>query len=244
MDLVYRQGSVTNKIPYRRSHLMPGVFAFLMTGIVIIDIGWSSRISIPAMSSLSVGSLFLFMIYFFGMRTLSGGEGGVVNEPEHPASQNSLGKTGFNLLISAVLVIGSAVWLTSVAERIAEVTGLGQTFVGAIFLAMVTSLPEMVVTISAIRIGALDLAVGNIFGSNMTNLFLIGGCDIFYLKGPILASVSKTHIIVAVFGLILTCMAWLGIRHKNKKIFFGLGWDSWLLAFFFTAGLGVLYCLK
>ncbi|MCK7514287.1 MAG: hypothetical protein MZV70_66565 [Desulfobacterales bacterium] len=79
------------------------------------------------------------------------------------------------------------------AERIAEMTGLGQTFVGNIFVAIATSLPELTVSIAALRIGAVDMAVGNIFGSNLFNMLILAVQDIFYFKGPILSHVSSAQ---------------------------------------------------
>jgi len=55
--------------------------------------------------------------------------------------------------------------------------------VGSIFLALTTSLPEMVVTISAVRMGSFDLAIGNVYGSNMTNMFIVSVCDAFHPSG-------------------------------------------------------------
>ena len=135
-------------------------------------------------------------------------------------------------------------WLAGSADVIAEQTGLGRTFFGGVFLAFITSLPEMVVSLSALRLNSLDLAIGNIFGSNMTNMFILFICSLFHRGGPILGTVSSAHVITAMLGIVLTYVAISGIYVKNKKTVFGLGWDSLVMAFFFIVGTGILYKLR
>ena len=60
------------------------------------------------------------------------------------------------------------------ANEIAVLTELGTTFIGTTLVALTTSLPEAVTTFAAIKIGANDMAIGNLFGSNMFNMFVIG----------------------------------------------------------------------
>jgi len=78
---------------------------------------------------------------------------------------------GFSLSTGAILV--AAPFLAHSADRLAEATGLGGTFVGTTLVALTTSLPELVTTLAALRAGAVDLAVGNILGSNSFNMFII-----------------------------------------------------------------------
>ena len=74
--------------------------------------------------------------------------------------------------------------LSHYGNQIATRTGLGQTFIGIILFSTITSLPELSVSItSASVVGAPDLAVGNVFGSNLFNLLLIEVLDIVQGKG-------------------------------------------------------------
>jgi Ca2+/Na+ antiporter len=77
--------------------------------------------------------------------------------------------------------------LPLIGRGLAEITGLGQTFVGNIFIAASTTLPEAIVSLYAIRIGSTDLAIGNILGSNIFNIFILAVDDIFFVKGPLLS---------------------------------------------------------
>lgn len=237
MDAFYRKGSITNVIHVQRSHKASAYFAVLLTAGVIFGIIFKSGL---------VVSVLIVLGYFAGMRYLAKieKENGIEGESLIPKENYSLAKIYFKIGISAVAVIGASIFLASSADALANQTGLGRTFVGSIFLALVTSLPEMVISLSALKLGAFDLAVGNIFGSNMTNIFIIPICEVFYRRGDILKEVSSTHIFTALLSIVLTGIVMAGIHFKNKKTFLGLGIDSYLMLGLFIVGTKVLYNLR
>ena len=94
---------------------------------------------------------------------------------------------------AAGIVVGAALWLPFVGKSIAEPMGWHQSFVGTIFIAFATSVPEIAVTIGALRIGAIDMAIGNLLGSNLFDILILAIDDILYLPGPILSYVSPSH---------------------------------------------------
>ncbi len=147
-------------------------------------------------------------------------------------------------LVNAAVVVGAAIFLPGIAERIAETTGLGQTFVGNVFVAVSTSLPELVVCVAAVRIGAVDMAVGNIFGSNLFNLFILALDDVFYFQGSLLASVSASHLIPAVMAVAMTGFAVAGLIYNSEKKRFLWAWDSFGIILIFVANLVLLYLLR
>ena len=142
------------------------------------------------------------------------------------ASSMTLRAAVLRYALHAAVVVGAAVFLPSIAERIAVMTGLGQTFVGNIFVAITTSLPELTVSAAALRIGAVDMAVGNIFGSNLFNMAILAIQDIFYLKGPILSFVQGQHMIPTVLAMAMTGLAIAGLIYNAEKKLFIWAWDS------------------
>jgi cation:H+ antiporter len=118
--------------------------------------------------------------------------------------------------IGALVTLGAAPVLAIAAEEIAALTGITQTFVGAAFLALATSAPELVASVAAVRIGAADLAVGNLFGSNLFNMGIIITADMAYPGGAILASVSPTQEIVAFGALIMTGLGLAAVLHGTE----------------------------
>ncbi len=140
--------------------------------------------------------------------------------------------------------MGAAIFLPPLADRIAEITGLGQTFVGSIFVALATSLPELTVSVAALRIGAVDMAVGNIFGSNLFNILILAILDIFYFKGPILSFVSSGQMLSAVTAMGMTGLAIAGLIYNSDKKRFLWAWDSFGVILVYAVNLVLLYLLR
>ena len=113
-----------------------------------------------------------------------------------------------------------------VADEIANITGLGRTFVGSIFVALSTSLPEVAVSRAALRMGAVDLAVGNVLGSNMFNIAILAIDDMLYFQGPILSRISGSHAITANAAMTMTAIAMIALVYRSKKRMVFFSWDS------------------
>jgi cation:H+ antiporter len=107
---------------------------------------------------------------------------------------------------AGVILIAAPV-VTISAQRMAEITGIAQTSIGVVLLAITTSLPELAASLAALRIGAYDLAVGNLFGSNAANMSVLLLADAAYLDGPILAAVSPSLSVAAMGAILLTALA-------------------------------------
>lgn len=147
-------------------------------------------------------------------------------------------------ILHAAVVVGAAVFLPSIAEGIAETTGLGQTFVGNIFVAVSTSFPELTVSIAALRIGAVDMAVGNIFGSNIFNMFILAIEDLAYVKGPILSFVASQHMIPSLLAMAMTGLAVAGLIYNLEKKRFLWAWDSFGIILIFAVNVYLLFVLR
>jgi cation:H+ antiporter len=126
----------------------------------------------------------------------------------------------------AVIIVIAATYLPYVADQLAAVTGLGRTFVGSILVAISTSLPEIVVGKAALQMGAVDLAVGNVLGSNLFNLLILAIDDVFFLKGPLLSSVSATHAVTACAAMTMTAITMIALMYRSKKRVLWFSWDS------------------
>ena len=105
--------------------------------------------------------------------------------------------------------------------------GWSRSFVGTLFMAFVTTLPEIAVTLSAVRPRALDMAIGNLLGSNLFNVTVLAIDDIFYARGPLLADVSPVHAGTAVPATVMTGRVMIGLvmRPQGHALRF-LNWIS------------------
>lgn len=120
------------------------------------------------------------------------------------------------LSLTALVILVTAPLLVYAAEDIAASTGLGQTFVGVAFLAATTSLPELVASVAAVRLGSFDLAVGNLFGSNAFNMAALVVVDAAYLPGPLLAAVADTQAVGGLGAILLMAIALAAIVHGQE----------------------------
>jgi Sodium/calcium exchanger protein len=81
-------------------------------------------------------------------------------------------------VVSGILIMGAGTLLARFADKIPELTGLGRLLVGSVLLAGATSLPELTVDTSAVRLGLADLAVGDLLGSSLMNLMILAVLDL------------------------------------------------------------------
>jgi cation:H+ antiporter len=139
----------------------------------------------------------------------------------------SAAKVYVRFALAAIAVIGAGIWLSFVGDEIAGVTGWNTSFVGSLFLAITTSAPELVVSIAALRLGAIDMAIADILGSNMFNIAIIAPVDLAYSKGPILCSVSNSHLITAAIMMVMSLIVIVGLRFRQKrKTFVVISWHA------------------
>ena len=106
--------------------------------------------------------------------------------------------------------------LPHAADALAQELGLSRSFVGTILMALVTTLPEMAVTLAALRLGALDMAIGNLLGSNLFNVLILSVDDLFYTPGPLLADAAPVHAGTAVTALLMTGLVIVGLVMRPR----------------------------
>ena len=140
-----------------------------------------------------------------------------------------------------MIIIIAALGLPFFADGIAELTGLGKSFVGTFFLAVSTSLPEIAVSIAAVRMGSVDLAVGNLLGSNIFNILILALDDIFYTKGLLLKDSSEFHIISVLSTIIMTAVVIIGLSYRAIGKRFFLAWDAALIFLIYIINLFFIY---
>lgn len=171
--------------------------------------------------------------------------------PGAPAAQTAEADGGLTLgglilrtvvAAAAILVAGIVVALT--ADALAEQTGLGSNFVGAVLVALSTSLPEISTTIAAVGLGAHTLAFSNVFGANVLDLGLILVADAVYAGGPVLAAVGTFSAVTALLGIVLTGIYATGSLRRKRRVILGMGADSLAVVAMYMGGLVLLYALR
>ncbi|WP_046175979.1 sodium:calcium antiporter [Domibacillus indicus] len=141
---------------------------------------------------------------------------------------------------AAVSTILAAIALSRYADELSGKTSLGGLLVGTVFLAGATSLPEVTTSLSAVFIGNPDIAIGNMIGSNMFNLFIIACFDVWYRKIRLYQSVSSEHKYTAGLGLLLSLMLLLALTRQSAYTVYGIGSDTLFIAFACILGMYIV----
>lgn len=137
-----------------------------------------------------------------------------------------------------ILIVGP--FMAHAAEKFAAATGIGRTFVGTTMVALSTSLPEFVASLAAVRMGAYDLAIGNVFGSNAFNMFLLVPLDVVQ-SGSLMASVSAGHGITCLSAILATQTAIMGQLYNVEGRCRFIDLDAWLVIGIVLGGLALVY---
>jgi len=141
----------------------------------------------------------------------------------------------------ALIVISAALFLPYFGENIAQKAGISDSFFGTVFLAAATSLPELVISISALRMGSLDMAMGNLLGSNVFNIFVFAVTDVFYIGGSLYAAISQTHMLSILASVMMTAVVAIGLVTRPEKKLWRLSMDTLTIMIIYILLMIVLY---
>jgi cation:H+ antiporter len=227
-----------------QNHILAAAFGIIL--VALAGFGLFLSEDFPVIPGIGLVSLLFALIYFLSMRVM------YRFGQSHPQSESAQGgeivltkrQVYLRYAMFAGIIVVAAMMLPHFAEEISAATGLGQSFVGTLFLAASTSLPEVAVSMAAVRMGSIDIAVGNLLGSNIFNIFILFLDDIAYTKGQLLQDASDVHL-VSVFGvLMMSSVAIIGLMYRASQKRFLLAWDSLAIFLIYIANLVVLYKLS
>ena len=240
LDLLNRRERILRKAAMK--HALSGSLTIFLIGLVVFFIladvptrvGWVGLDGIAIILAYTVG---VWLIHANQPRRSFGAK----EEAPVPEGTPSLrdGLIGFGIAALGLTVVTPL--MVRAGTEIAEITGLGTTFVGTTLVALVTSLPECVTTVAAVRLGADDMAIGNLFGSNMFNMLAIGLTDVFYLQGRFLGVIDPAFLLVGMLGLLMTGLGLIGNLARLERRVFYIELDALALMILFFTGLYLLY---
>ncbi len=221
-------------------------------GLVLIGIagfGLLGGARLPAIGWIGLYTPALILVYFVSMRLIFTHEQHRrARETQEVANQLQYAAIPLRTAIAhytgaAVLVVGAALWLPRLGAELARQTGLGEAFVGSLFIAITTSLPEIAVSLAAVRIGAIDLGIGNVLGSNLFNLLILGLDDVFYRQGPLLAVADASHSVAIVAVVIMNALFLIGLTYRVLTKRFVVAWDTGAIAAVYVTAIALAYVL-
>ena len=141
----------------------------------------------------------------------------------------------------AVAALGAAGYLvTQFGIAVADRSGLDDTAVGGLLVATVTSLPELVTTITAVRRKALTLAVGGIIGGNAFDTLFLAASDVAYRGGSIFHAFNQQDLFVVALTILMTAVLLLGLLRRERAGVATIGFESALILVLYVAAVLVM----
>ena len=182
-----------------------GYLAALAISLTFLVVIMSSIDDSVHFARIGPGAVVIFLLYLGGMRMvylLRPTTPFTSVEPD-PAPSLTLRRTWMLFGLASLGVIAAAPVLAWSANEIADITGVSEGFMGLVAVAVVTTLPEATVTVAAVRMGAVDLAVGDLYGSCAFNMFILTLADPFYRDGPLLSTLDEAQVAAGLFAVLL-----------------------------------------
>jgi cation:H+ antiporter len=212
-----------------RGHVLTAGFGVILIGSAGALLLLSQNAVPLQIFHVSIYTPFIAILYVVAMRAAFVYEGRTRRPPQLLPSdpETTLRRAILRYMAAATVVVVAGSWLPFIGRDIAEVMGWRTSFVGTLFIAGATSLPELVVTVSALRLGAVDMAIGNLLGSNLFDVLILAIDDLAYTRGPLLASVSPAHAVTAFAAVIMSGIFIVALLYQPETRFRGtIGWVS------------------
>ncbi len=243
LDWFVKRQPLTTKVHY--GFTLSSAFGILL--ITLAGISLLLKDSIPSIKWVSVSSFIIILVYLIALKLTTDYERRLISSAVKEAARElryekyRLRDVSIKYLINAIFIVFAASILPDVGHKIAVLYGLTDTFFGSLFVALTTSLPEFSVSIAAIRMDLVQIAVANLLGSNIFNIFILAVTDIFYIKGSIFKNMSLINLIPASFSVLMTAVIIVGLIYRAEKKFFKLAYESIALVLIYIIGMFFIY---
>ncbi len=203
---------------------------FVMSNDVFFD-GAISNVLTRSEGLVLIGFFLIFLYYTFGLAKKQTEESGAETEPVIVYSNPKA--IGFTLGGLLMLFFGGDLFVKQ-AITLAHLAGISEMLIGLTIVAIGTSLPELATSIMAAYKGQSDIAIGNVVGSNIFNIFWILGLTSVITPVPIMAGAQFDIIVCIITTLLLFCMMFVGKRHMFER------WQGGLFILFYIVYIVVI----
>ena len=229
LDFTQRGESVYRRV--RQGHILSAGFGVILIGFAGLSLMLHGHGASFAIGHVGGYTPVIFVLYALGMRAVFSYERDHREQATEDAAARYPGLTLRSALITyagaAVVIVAVGTALPFVAARLGEVMGWQRSFVGTLLVATVTSVPELVVSIAAVRIGAADMAIANLLGSNLFNMLVLGIDDLLFVRGPLLYHVAPVHAVSAMSAVIMSGIVIVGLVYRSdRRLLRTVGWIS------------------
>lgn len=218
-------------------NMLPMGFSIILIALLTLGLSLQLKLSI---FNVGLIPLLIFILYFIFMRIIY-----LERNVEKGAAvykKANIKKEAISFTICALVIIAVGWYLPVVGAELAAAMGWSHSFVGVVFLAFITSFPELVVSIAAVRMGSVEMFVGNIAGSNLFNLAIVFFIDIFYVKGAVLGSVSPGNLSTGIIAVLMSFIIFFAVaRQSTYKFFKIISINAVIIILFYIITLVIIY---
>ncbi len=215
LDFFWRDGPLLNRVSI--TSVVVAALGILAIGFAGAGVFIHHEVDFASEWILSPVSIVIVAVFAIAMFIVYRIERGTDHEDGETEPKQTLRRAATEYGMAAVTVVAAAIWLASVGDDLAAELGLERSFVGTQFLALSTSLPELAASVAAIRIGAPELAISNVLGSNLFNMgFVLFLDDVAYTNGPLWADVSTVHVFTALAAILMTAVVIIALVTQER----------------------------
>lgn len=244
-DIVYRKANLEHAAASPVNLMLAGLLIVLLTlPLLAIVTPWTIEWNVHPVTFVIV------VAYLFGLHLVHRTQAKPMwfprltrqTVPDVPPRQyyDSLMVAWLGFIALSVLTCVAGWILMEAAKVIADQTGLSDTLVGGLLTALVTSAPELVTTIAAIRYGALTLAVSNIFGTNCFNMLVVAAADAAYPYGSIYHDMAPVQMTWGLVSILMTGILLLGMVRRETYGIGRIGFESALILAVYAVAIGIV----
>jgi len=248
MDLAYQPGRVLAKA--QDVHILSGGLGVLLLGLVAMGVLLGPIMNGFGVLGFGFLSIVIAVVYAVGGTMIAGlekermGEVLAQEAKEQDYADISARRAYAVFVSSALAIIMLGIWLASIGDRLSDITGLSSSFVGNLFLAGSTSLPEIAASLAAVRLGAIDLAIGNVLGSNLFNVLLFAIYDLADGSANFWSALTNANGFAAVMAMMMTGVVIISLMYRaSPRTPYRFSWDGVALIVMYLGSIFALYLL-
>lgn len=204
VSIILGLASVIIPIAVQKSTVKYEMPFMMAVTLLLVLLGMDGKIS--RLDGAILWACFLLYLYYIYRMTKNGKE-------EQAADALPLAKSILFVLFGAVGVVLGSDFAVDGASELARIFGMSERFIGLTIVALGTSLPELVTSVSAARKGNADIAIGNIVGSNLFNILFVVGTSSLIIPVPF----NPRFIVDGLMALVVGLVLWLCVR-KNYQL--------------------------
>jgi cation:H+ antiporter len=240
-DLGYRKVNLEHAAA-SMPNLLQSTIVLVLLGLVMVgtvgpdlDLGWVHPVSV-----------LLVITYVYGFRLIRQARTNPMwrpeetaetelDEPDPEAVDASPRKLWASFAAFAAVVAGTGFVIGQAGMALADATPLSDAVVAVAGTAIITSLPELVTTVAAVRQGAVNLGIADIIGGNSFDVLFVAAADLAFTEGSIYAELDRATVFMAAITIVLTAVFAAGLLHRERR---GIGFEG--LVMFVVYGLGIV----